>query len=213
MDWLTIQQTIQECRRCENEAVIHLHVPCGEKRKPPHAPVLPVRLYFVPVAPPWGGAYFWDTTSRDAVREGLFAALKLALGMEISNSEEFRMNRFYLSPSVKCPSTNEGKDHWPSRQAIKNCENFLLNELLVAQSERILALGKVPFESLCDLFSLRTSKKVSEFRKEIWRVRLGEREVLLSGTYFPGNNRNNQRPLIEQDIKRILKEFPRYDRA
>jgi hypothetical protein len=58
---------------------------------------------------------------------------------------------------------------------------------------------------------LRAPEKVDEFRKQIWRVQLGEREVLLSGTYFPGNNRNNQRPLIKQDIKRILKEFPGID--
>lgn len=213
MEWLAVQRTIQGCRRCENEAVIHLHVPCGEKREPPCEPVRPVRLYFVSVAPPWGGAYFWDGTERDAVREGLFTALKPAFGMEIRNCEEFLVNHFFLSPAVKCSSMSEGKDHRPSRQAVRNCQNHLLNELLIAQPERILALGKVPFESLCELFNLRASRKVSEFRKETWRVRLGAREVLLSGTYFPGNNRNNQRPHIEQDIKRILKEFPRNDSA
>lgn len=212
MKWLEVQQAIQECRRCEREAVLHLHVSAA-KRKPPHEPARPVRLYFVSVAPPWRGAYFWDETKRDAVREGLFTALKPAFGMEIGNCEEFLVNHFFLSPAVKCPSMCKENDHAPSRQAVKNCGNFLLDELLAAQPERILALGKVPFESLCDSFNLRASKKVSEFRKEIWQVRLGAREVLLSGTYFPGNNRNNQRSLIEQDIKRILKEFPRNDGA
>lgn len=212
MEWLEIQREIQECRRCEREAVVHLHVPVV-KRQPPHHPARPVRLYFVSVAPPWGGAYFWDNTKRDAVREGLFSALLEAFDKKNRGCDEFLANHFFLTPAVKCPSMRNEKDHAPSRQAVKNCGNFLVNELLAAQPERILALGKVPFESLCDAFNLRASKKVSEFRKEIWRVRLGAREVLLSGTYFPGNNRNNQRPLIEQDIKRILKEFPRNDGA
>jgi uracil-DNA glycosylase family 4 len=212
-EWQVIQQAIQTCRRCETEQVPYLKVPRGQKRKPSSRPVRPVRLYFVSVAPPWGGAYFWDETKRDAVREGLFTALISAVGMKIRNCDEFIVNSFFLSPAVKCPSMCKEKDHAPSRQAIRYCQNFLLDELLAAQPERILALGKVPFESLCDRFNLRASKKVSEFRKEIWRVRLGGKEVLLSGTYFPGNNRNNQRPLIEQDINRILKEFPRNDSA
>lgn len=209
MDWQSIQQTIQTCRRCEAESVAHLRVPSGEKRKPPRQPVRPVRLYFVSVAPPWGGAYFWDEAKRDAVREGLFTALQGTIDAEIRNCETFLANHLFLSPSVKCPSTSEGKDHPPSREAVRNCANFLLNELLAAEPERILALGRVPFKSLCDIFNLRASVKVNEFRKRIWWVRLGKRDVPLSGTYFPGNNRNNQRPLIEQDIDRILKEFPK----
>ncbi len=213
MKWLAIQQTIQECRRCEVEAITYLNVPAGEKRKPLQEPVRPVRLYFVSVAPPWGGAYFWDETKRDAVREGLFTALQGAIDSEIENCERFLAKHFFLTPAVKCPSSKGNKDHKPSRLAVRNCAGFLLEELLAAEPERILALGRTPFESLRDLFKLRASVKVSEFRKRIWRVRLGKREVPLSGTYFPGNNRNNQRPLIEQDIERIMREFPNDDHA
>ncbi len=152
VEWLAIQQGIKGCRRCEGEAVIHLHVPAGQKRNPSWEPIRPVRLYFVSVAPPWGGAYFWDETKRDAVRGGLFTVLQGAFDTEIKNCEKFLANHLFLSPALKCPSVSKGKDHPPSRKAIRNCEGFLLNELLVAQPERILALGRVPFESLCHLF-------------------------------------------------------------
>ena len=34
MAWHSIAHSILTCRRCEDEAVVHLRVPCGEKRKP-----------------------------------------------------------------------------------------------------------------------------------------------------------------------------------
>jgi len=212
MDWQSIQQTIQNCRRCEAESVAYLRVPCEEKRKPTYEPVRPIRLYFVSVAPPWGGAYFWDETKRDAVREGLFTALRASSNEEVSNCRQFRDTGFFLTPSVKCPSMRDNRDHQPGRLAVANCSKFLRDELLAAKPERILALGRVPFKSLCSLFGIDiddVSERVAEFRKRIWWVRLGSREVPLSGTYFPGNNRNNQRALVEQDIRRMLELVPR----
>ena len=123
MEWRSIQQAIQGCRRCEVEHVSYLSVPCGAKREPTWEPVHPVRLYFVSVAPPWGGAYFWDETKRDAVREGLFKALHGAIPVEIRNCEEFRANRLFLSPAVKCPSTKNDKDHSPSLLSVTTCSN------------------------------------------------------------------------------------------
>lgn len=209
VEWQSVQQAIQACRRCEIEAVAHLHVPSGEKRKPPQDPIRPVRLYFVSVAPPWGGAYFWDETKKDAVREGLFTTLRGVIDAEIENCEQFLANHLFLTPAVKCSSSKGGKDHKPSQLAVGNCASFLLEELVAAQPERILALGQKPFGSLRHLFNLRASTKVYEFRKEIWWVRVGKREVPLSGTYFPGNNRNNQHPFIKHDIERILRIFPK----
>lgn len=212
IEWQSVQQTIQSCRRCEVEAVVHLHVPTGEKRKPPQEPVKPVRLYFVSVAPPWGGAYFWDETKRDAVREGLFRALSLALGEEITTCRQFRDMGFFLTPAVKCPSTRSNHDHPPHRQAVNNCVGFLLDELLSIQPERILALGKVPFLSLCKIFDISRDKSednVSVFHKKTWLVDLGEQKTPLGGTYFPGNNRHRGFSAIAQDIERILSLNPR----
>lgn len=212
MEWQAIQQTIQSCRRCEVEQVSYLSVPHSEKRRPPSEPVRPVRLYFVSVAPPWGGAYFWDESRRDAVRAGVFSALTVALGQELSSCGQFRDMSFFLTPAVKCPSTKNNRDHRPHRKAVSNCAGFLRDELLSAQPERILALGKVPFMCLCDIFGIgldESSKAVAEFHEKVWWVELGAKQVPLSGTYFPGNNRHKGFSAIVQDIERILKLQPK----
>jgi uracil-DNA glycosylase len=208
MTWESIQQAIRTCRRCEDERVPNLRVPSDDKRRPLFGPRRPVRLYFVSVAPPWGGAYFWDETQRDAVRDGLFAALCKA-GARVENCREFVEHRLFLTPAVKCPSENDGKDHHPAQSAIKNCGSFLRSELFAAQSERILALGSHPFEALRTIFGLSAPKRVADFRKGTWWVRVGERDVPLSGTFFPGNNRHKGFELIIQDIARMLTLAPR----
>ena len=101
------------------------------------------------------------------------------------------------------------KDYRPSRLAVRNCSKFLKDELLAAEPERILAMGKVPFQSLCDLFSIEAPKRVADFRKHIWWVRLGSREIPMSGTYFPGNNRHQGFDAIVKDIEKILELTPR----
>lgn len=154
MVWSSIQQEIRACRRCETGRVVHLRVPAADKRKPPREPVRPVRLYFVSVAPPWGGAYFWDETRPDSVREGLFKALEEPLGLAVTSCRQFLDQRLFLTPAVKCPSEKGGNNHQPSRSAAKNCARFLHSELVAADPERILALGRRPFESLRDIFQL-----------------------------------------------------------
>jgi uracil-DNA glycosylase len=209
MNWQLIQQAIRTCRRCEDEEVAHLRVPCGDKRKPPWEPLRPVRLYFVSVAPPWGGAYFWDETRRDAVRDGLFAALREPLGFDVATCRQFLEQRLFLTPAVKCPSAKDDKDHQPARSAVKNCGRLWYSELLAAEPERILALGRRPFDGLCDIFGLEAPRKVAEFRKRTWWVEIGQKEVPLSGTFFPGNNRHQGFEFIIQDIARILRLAPR----
>lgn len=209
MEWSSTQQAIRTCRCCEEQAVPHLRVPCGDKRKPPSEPLRPVRLYFVSVAPPWGGAYFWDKTQRDAVREGLFKALRKPLGMTVSTCAQFRDLRLFLTPAVKCPSSKDDKDHQPSGPAVKNCAHFLRSELLAAEAERILALGKLPFRALCEVFGVHAPPEVAEFRKHVAWVRLGTKQVPVSGTYFPGNNRHRGFSAIADDIGRLLGLSPR----
>jgi uracil-DNA glycosylase len=169
-DWESTQREIQVCRHCEERRVPHLRVPAAEKRKPPWEPVPPVRLYFVSVAPPWGGAYFWDETARDAVREGLFRALRKPLATEVTTCRQFRDLHLFLTPAVKCPSakakkdrSGQNKDHAPSTKAVKGCARFLRSELEAANPERVLALGAVPFRSLCEIFGVAAPKQVDKF--------------------------------------------------
>jgi uracil-DNA glycosylase len=209
VDWQFTQQAIQTCRCCETEAVSFLRVPYGEKRRPLWELLRPVRLYFVSVAPPCGGAYFWEETKRDAVREGLFAALQESLGVAVTNCRQFRALRLFLTPAVKCPSSKDDKDHRPSSMAVKHCNRFLYEELLAAEPERILALGRVPFEAVCTIFGIDAPKRIAEFRKSVIWVRLGSKNVPLIGTYFIGNNRHRGFAAIVQDIGRILELNPR----
>jgi len=214
MEWQSIQQDIQSCRRCEAEAIPYLHVPCGEKRSPPWEPRRPILLYFVSVAPPWGGVYFWDESMRDAVREGLFTALrepkvKKLLGVTVTSCRQFRDLRLFLTPAVKCPSSNGKRDHQPLRAVVRHCTRFLYEELLAAEPERILALGKVPFESVCKMFGINAPKKVELFRQRVVWVQLGSRQVPFSGTYFVGTKRHKGFPCIVEDITQLLELNPR----
>lgn len=168
LDWYSTQQAIQACRYCETECVRYLKCPRGEKRSPPWQPARPVRLYFVAVAPPWGGAYFWDETQRDAVREGLFRALQEPLGVTITNCRQFRDLGLFLTPMVKCPSSKDDKDHHPLRAAIRHCASFLRDELLVAEPERILTLGRVPFQGVCKMFGVNDAPRtIAQFRTRV----------------------------------------------
>ena len=209
--WDPTQEEVQACRRCEQKNVLHVRVPPSQKRRPPIEPPCPVRIYFVSVAPPWGGAYFWDATAPDHVRGGLFEALRKPLGSDVTTCHQFRDLRLFLTPAVKCPSEKDGKDHAPSRTAVKCCARFLRSELAAAKVERILALGGVPFGSLCDIFSLDAPRQVAEFRRHVYWVRIGDKYVPLAGTYFPGNNRHKGFERIAEDVGRLLDLAPKND--
>ena len=212
MDWATIQQEIQTCRRCEAQQVANLRVPCDEKRSPPWEPLRAVRLYFVSVAPPWGGDYFWRETNGDAVREGLFRALQSLPQLpdgHINTCRQFRDARLFLTPAVKCPSSKANKDSKPSTPAVTNCACFLRSELIASEAERILALGQVPFRALCQVFGLDAPTAVADFRKQVAWVNLGQMKVPLMGTYFPGNNRHRGFRSIVEDIGRLLDLAPK----
>ena len=214
-DWTSIQKDIQGCRRCEEPRVPYLRVPGSEKKQPPWEPVPPVRLYFVSVAAPWGGAFFWNESARDAVRDGLFRALRKPLGTDVTTCRQFRDTRLFLTPAVKCPSAKAKRDqsgdndHAPSTNAVRNCAGFLRSELNAAKPERILALGAVPFRSLCEIFSIAAPRQVSDFRGQVWWVRVGESDVPMAGTYFTGNNRHKGFDMIVEDIERLLSLAPR----
>lgn len=204
MSWEGTQRKIQHCRLCAEERVEYLSIPADRKRKPPFPPPAHTRLYFVSVAPPWGGAYFWDESRRDAVRQGLFRALRLAGEKSIDSCPDFVKRGFYLTPAVKCPSQKNLKDHHPASDAIANCRPFLLAELEHAMPDRILALGQTPFKALCQLFSISAPRTVQDYHDHHWSARLAGRSVVVAGTFFPGNNRHGNFDSIVKDIRRLL---------
>ena len=94
-------------------------------------------------------------------------------------------------------------------KAVKNCASFLRSELTAANPERILALGAVPFRSLCDIFGVTAPTQVDKFHGQVWWIRLGKSEVPMAGTYFTGNNRHRGFDKIVEDIERLFKLAPR----
>jgi uracil-DNA glycosylase len=110
---------------------------------------------------------------------------------------------------VKCPSSKKGKDHPPVSAAITNCSPFLRDELLAAEPERILALGRVPFNGICKIFGIEAPKTVAQFRKRVSWIRLNGWEVPMLGTYFVGNNRHRGFSAVIEDITRLLELKPR----
>lgn len=209
MEWPLVQTQIDNCRRCEQEAVRYLVVPSGQKRHPPYPPPVPTRLLFVSVAPPWGGDYFWDESKHDKVREGLFSALATATGQQFNSVRAFREAGYFLIPGVKCPSQKCGKDHEPSAMAIKNCASHLVGEIGLSHAERILALGREPMKSVSHALELEFPGMVHEYRRKLLWGRIAGHLVPVAGTYFPGNNRHKGFAKIAEDIKWILAQEPK----
>lgn len=208
--WSKVQERIDACRRCESDGVPYLRVPTSRKRHPQFDPPQPTRIYFVSVAPPWSGAYFWDESRADAVRDGLFDALRRSLGEPLRTCADFHRLGFHLSPAVKCPSEEDGKDHFPpAGDAIQNCREHLRTEFECAQPERILALGGVPFKTIARLFSMKVPKNVEDCHGRIWWVSLGKHEIPVSTTYFPGNNRHGGLQYVPADIGNLLAVAPK----
>jgi uracil-DNA glycosylase len=128
----------------------------------------------------------------------------MAEGEAIHSCSKFVERGFYLTPAVKCPSEADGKDHLPVAAAIAHCRPFLRAERQHAMPERVVALGEVPFKSLCRLFSVTAPRKVRDYHGRSWEVRLGDRSTLLSGTYFPGNDRHKGFNSIVTDFRNYL---------
>ena len=147
------------------------------------------------------------------VRAGLFRAIPNPLDTDVTTCRQFRDLMFFLTPAVMCPSAKvkEGKDkdHAPSAEAVKNCASFLRAELTAANPERILALGAVPFRSLCGIFGVAAPRRVAKFRGKVWWVRIGKSEVPMAGKYFTGNDRHKGFAKVLEDIDHLLKLEPR----
>jgi uracil-DNA glycosylase len=120
----------------------------------------------------------------------------------------FLPSRFLLDSSREVPVFQ-----WKQRRCAissssrKLCE-FLRSELTNAQAQRILALGRVPFAAVCQLFGITAPRTVEEFRKKIEWVKMGEKKVPFLGTYFPGNNRHQGFQSVIDDINRLLELTP-----
>lgn len=206
MNWDQIQNCIDNCRTCEQNEVYYLKVPVGNKRHPIKPPPSPTKLLFISVAPPWGGAYFWDESKPDGLRKGLFEAIEAATSEHFKCMEEFWNAGYFLVPAVKCRSGKSGKDHKPLISAIKNCVSHLKDEMELIQPERILALGAIPMKSISIAFGLdKVPEKVTCFYGKSWKIEIVGRSISVAGTYFPGNKRHQGFSDIIETINNLLR--------
>lgn len=207
--WHASQRAIDRCRVCEASHVPRLRVPEGAKRHPAGAPPSRVRLLCISVAPPWGGAYFWEESRPDGLRAGLLGLLSQATGEPVGSLAEFRRRGFFLVPAVKCPSEREGRDTAPAARAIENCSGHLLAEISAMAPERIAALGRVPLRAMRVLLGRPRRLRLRDFVGRIETVELAGRRVLLGATCFPGNNRHRGREASLRAIRGLLASRPR----
>ena len=206
--WPILQAQIHNCHICEAQNVSYIKVPKGEKHQPPYGPPQPTRLFFVSVAPPSGGKYFWAEQSN-GLRRGLFTAIAQATGQRFTSMRDFWAAGFFLLPGVKCPSEKDGYDYRPQSKAILNCSSYLRHEIELAQPERILALGCDPMQSLSAALGFKSPKKVHDYRQRFWQAKIGKRWIPVAGSYFAGNNRHRSFDKIVKDIDWILHQEPK----
>ncbi len=187
-----------------------VNVPDESKRHPLKSPPEPTKLFFVSVAPPSGGTYFWDESKPDSLRNGLFKAIEEATGEQFQNVDEFRDAGYFLVPAVKCPSEKNGKDHNnPIKKAKENCSKYLRDELEVSGAKRILALGKVPMTAISIALGLETiPKNVADYHQKLWPSNISGRSVLVAGTYFAGAYRHNGFGKVVETIKWFIEQNP-----
>lgn len=209
MSWVESQIKIDGCRRCEEASVPYVQVPPENKRHPTYPPPLSTRIFFVSVAPPWGGDYFWDETKSDRVREGLFRALYSATGEKFLSVGDFYRAGYFLVPGVKCPSQIGNKDCLPHAAAITNCTHHLQSEMLIARPKRILALGLSAMKAVSQTCGFKIPAKVDEICQNLWWASFDGLLVPIAGTYFPGNNRHRGFERIQESIRSLLEHEPK----
>jgi hypothetical protein len=67
----------------------------------------------------------------------------------------------------------------------------------------------LPFQTLSRLFSFDAPDRVEDCHGRIWWAIIGGREVPVSGTYFPGNDRHGGLRHVPADIMSLLEVGPK----
>jgi len=199
-DWEKIQNKIVACKKCKNE---NPEVRVDIKKIPGIAPKN-IELLFISEAPPLGDSYFYWEKARDTLRKRIFAILN-SIGYNINSLEDFMAAGFYLTPTVKCPSEEKGKNASPSNNTIKFCLEHLINELDYIKPKKICLLGKTALYGFSQLFPEFKGGKLKELAGKIREVEIGGRKVKVMINYWPGYRQRNFDEIVEH-IRRIARD-------
>ena len=114
-----------------------------------------VQILFVAESPPsTSGKYFYrntNVTNPSTLRAVLFRQLVASGLMSKPTFDDFRL-AFYLADVVKCPFVNvrSNRNSAPSREAIKNCNAFLIEEIKLMQATNCLCSWQECAERICE---------------------------------------------------------------
>lgn len=144
--WNHIQYGIEACLECDRQKFDE--VLCKRAKKHPVEPSN-VKILFISEAPPASGAYFYDETRPDGLRDKLFLRLN-EIGVKVETIQDFLDHGFFLVPTVKCPSGKPKPDGRsmnnknPRSSVIRLCvERHLAREIEFMKPQLIILLGGV----------------------------------------------------------------------
>jgi uracil-DNA glycosylase family 4 len=197
-EWDKILKKIKTCKKCQG---INPQVRADIKKIPTIAPKN-IELLFISEAPPLGSSYFYWGHSKDVLRKRIFAILN-SIGYKVESLEDFVGAGFYLTPTVKCPSEENGKNASPSNNAIKFCLEHLMDELNHIKPKKICLLGKTALYGFSQLFPQFKGGKLKELAGEVKEVEIGGRKVRAMINYWPSYRQRNFDKIVEH-IRRIV---------
>jgi len=188
--WRRIQDEIEACLECSRNGFAE--VLCQGPKKHPSVEPTNVKVLFISEAPPASGAYFYDETRADGLREKLFRSLR-ETGLEVQTLRDFLDYGFFLVPTVKCPSGKPSPDGAsvnndnPKPSAIRLCVGLhLRREIAFIRPQRIVLLGGVALRGCSRILLGLETKSVEESRRESpITTHLGALAFEVYPTYWP----------------------------
>lgn len=193
MNWQELQRDVQRCTKCRVENCKGVRCPDG---RIPTAEPRNTKLLFISEAPPLNTkSYFYYEDAPDRLRDRLFGILN-ELGYTISSIQDFIDAGFYLLPTVKCPSADNGRNVAPRECVIKRCAAaHLKREIEYIKPASLCLLGRT---ALLGFLYLHTSfwagpeqsaqgvgKKVSEAAGTLVPVRILGKDLVVIPSYWP----------------------------
>lgn len=101
------------------------------------------------------GRMFTGDSSGDWVARVLFENKLATKPTSQSTNDGFSLINCYITAAVRCAPP----DNKPTRQEIRNCSEYLENELIYLQNVRVIVcLGRIAFDAICKILAVKKAK-------------------------------------------------------
>jgi len=143
--WTRIQAAICACEACRS----HERVACNIRQQT-DAPVHPVKLLLVGVAPPFEEGIEVQTIARSATNHAEDNLRKLFVLATLPGAWEDLLERgLFLVHGVKCAITVKDRHQNPPDEVVNACAPpHFVQEIALLRPHRIVAFGKAPYRGL-----------------------------------------------------------------